>query len=126
MRKALRLSLLSLGVFIVLLAGLFLYLANSYYPPILMYHHIDKDLVKESRIAVAPEVFQQQMSFIKENNYQVISLEELCMKLKNKEKLDRDLVVITFDDGYKDNIKAAEILKEYDFPATFFKLKSTS
>ena len=54
-------------------------------------------------------------------NYNVISLTALIRKIRNKEAFDSKSVVITFDDGYRDNfLYAAPVLKKWNFPATFF------
>ena len=52
--------------------------------------------------------------------FSVISLTELVGKLEAGEKLNGE-VVISFDDGYKDNRElAAAVLVEFALPATFF------
>jgi len=112
-------------IFILLIAaivysGFYLYLEAHYYPPILMYHQIDKDIAQKDTIAVSPEVFARQMDFIKRHNYKVVSLEELCRMIKEKRRLAHNLVAITFDDGYKNNLIAARVLEIYNFPATIF------
>jgi peptidoglycan/xylan/chitin deacetylase (PgdA/CDA1 family) len=60
------------------------------------------------------------MAFVKKRGYQVLSLNDYCQILSKNEKIPRNLVVLTFDDGYKDNLEAIEILKKFDFPATIF------
>lgn len=109
--------------FIIVICILFvsfgLYIYPHYTVPILMYHSLD-----EARIgtyaAVAPQTFYKQMKVIKDRGFRVIHFDEYCRLLKAKEPIPRNLVVITFDDGHKDNVKAAEILKEFGFPATIF------
>jgi peptidoglycan/xylan/chitin deacetylase (PgdA/CDA1 family) len=109
---------------LIILAAIFLgfyfYLQANYYPPILMYHHIDENMAQKSSIAVSPVIFAKQMDFIKRHNYRVVSLEELCRMIRRGDKLSHNLLVITSDDGYKNNLTAVEVLKKYNFPATIF------
>ena len=109
-----------LVVLIVVFLGIYLYAQANYYPPILMYHNIDKDIAGKNTIAVSADIFEKQMDFIKRHGYRVISLEALCRMIRAGEKLPHNLAVITFDDGYKDNLEAVGVLREYNFPATIF------
>lgn len=109
-----------LVVLIIVFLGCYFFFQANYYPPILMYHQIDQDLAGKNTIAVSPDTFAKQMDFIKRYNYKVVSLEELCRMIKAQEKLSRNLLAITFDDGYRNNLTAVKILKKYNFPATIF------
>lgn len=104
---------------IVLIVFLGAWISSQYTVPILMYHSFDKKLSAVCG-SVSLERFWEQMSYIKQRGYRVISLEEYTSFLYNKQKIPHNLVVITFDDGYKDNLNAVKILKKYDFPATIF------
>ena len=85
---------------------------------ILMYHSIGER--NEYFFNVALEDFAAQMRFLSEKGYKVISLRELVRRLHEGVPLDGEIVV-TFDDGYKDNYENAfPILKQYDLPATIF------
>jgi len=85
---------------------------------ILMYHSVSDTPNYFS--AVTPEVFAEQMAYLAHKGYPVISLTELVRRLKAKEQLGGS-VVITFDDGYKDNHDIAfPVLKKHNFPATIF------
>jgi len=64
--------------------------------------------------------FRHQMAFLKENAH-IISIDDLKDISINGQKPSRPSVLITFDDGYKDNYTLAlPILKEYRIPALFF------
>ncbi len=116
--KRLIIAVVILGVLIVSLANFF---SGKYVIPVLMYHSIDLNPQKEDRLTVPPEVFERQMRFLKEHNYNVITLEEAADIIKNKRKAPAGAIVITFDDGYKNNYTYAfPILKKYNFPATVF------
>lgn len=106
-------------VVILLFGSFWVYLNQNYNTPILMYHSFDKAKVK-TYAAVDPVVFRQQIEFIKAGEYRVIFLAEYCQLLKEGKSIPKNLVVITFDDGYKDNLKAIEVLKEFGYPATIF------
>ena len=113
-----------LGV-IILIAVLFFgglyyfWLVPKYTVPILMYHSIGyKD---GDSFFVSPENFSRQLDYISRKGYEVISLDELVSIIKDNKSFKRNKVVITFDDGYKDNFTHAyPVLKRYGFPATIF------
>ncbi len=66
------------------------------------------------------ESFRKQMCYIKKW-YDVISLDNLVEKVRKNEKFQKTAVIITIDDGFKDNYDFAySILKELDIPATIF------
>jgi len=111
--------LVFLGIVVIFLGSLWLYLDQNHTTPILMYHSLDKNKV-ENYAAVAPDIFNKQMEIIQRSGLRVVSLSQYCRLLTAGTKLPKDLVVITFDDGYKDNLEAIKILKKFDYPATFF------
>lgn len=71
---------------------------------------------------VSPEQFEAQIRYLK-NQFSVVSLDWLVNQIsENKYKnIPDDSVIVTFDDGYKDNYdNAFPILKKYNVPATIF------
>jgi peptidoglycan/xylan/chitin deacetylase (PgdA/CDA1 family) len=61
------------------------------------------------------------MKFLKDNNYNIVSLQELVRMIRSKRPMPRKTVAITFDDGYKNNYTHAFwALKKYNIPATVF------
>ena len=89
---------------------------------ILMYHRVGKNLEPRSglSIPVTPEVFEEQMNYLR-SRYKIMSLDELAMYVGKKKSLPKKIVSITFDDGYKDNyLYAYPILRKYNIPATIF------
>jgi len=108
-----------LAIVTILFLSFFIYLNINYQVPILMYHSLDKSKVG-SYAAVAPDVFYEQIRFINESGYKVISLSEYCNLIKKNNPIPHNLLVITFDDGYRDNLYGIKVLKEFDYPATIF------
>lgn len=91
--------------------------------PILMYHELGENA---SSLYVRDSEFKEQMAYLKENNYRVVTLSQAYRMLKNSEPMDKT-VVITFDDGYKTFYeKAWPVLSEYKFPATVFVIANFS
>jgi peptidoglycan/xylan/chitin deacetylase (PgdA/CDA1 family) len=93
--------------------------------PILVYHHIRQSVSfgsrAERRLTVTPEIFGQQMKYLQENGYHVITFAALVDVLKNISELPGKPVVISFDDGWEDQfVYALPKLEEYHFNATFF------
>jgi peptidoglycan/xylan/chitin deacetylase (PgdA/CDA1 family) len=69
---------------------------------------------------VSPQSFQSQIEYFCQN-CEIFSLDKLARDLREGKSLPKKAVVITFDDGYKDNyLNAFPILRKYRVPATFF------
>lgn len=85
---------------------------------VLAYHRVtDENDCYFSPIRV--EHFDKQMEFLREK-FEVISAEESVERL-SKNDVPPNCVVVTFDDGYRDNFSYAfPILKKYDIPATIY------
>lgn len=91
--------------------------------PILFYHKINYP-PREAKIKglyVTPFSFHWQMKYLKWRGYNSVNLDELYEGLHGQRKLPKKPIVITFDDGYKDNYcYAFPILKRFGFRATIF------
>ena len=83
-----------------------------------MYHSIDDN---KEFFTVKRADFERQMAYLAKEKYKVISILELISKLKAQQKIEPKTVVLTFDDGYRDNyMQAFPVLKKYNFPAAIF------
>jgi len=86
---------------------------------ILYYHHVfnEKNLFHPDDLTA--KEFECQISYLKQY-FNILSLEQ-AIKLLKKKELPAKALVITFDDGYKDNYTiAAPILEKHNCTATFF------
>ena len=72
-------------------------------------------------ISATPESFRAQMQFLK-SRYRIIGLDQACEIEQGGSGADQGpVVLITFDDGYRDNFETAlPILRELGIPAAFF------
>ena len=88
--------------------------------PILAYHKIGTQ--KELGITwIAPSVFEKQIAFLHSEQYQTVSPNDLTEALLEKRKLPEKSVMITFDDGYRNNFEiAAPLLFELKIPFSVF------
>jgi peptidoglycan/xylan/chitin deacetylase (PgdA/CDA1 family) len=92
-------------------SGHFNLLETGKRPAILMYHSISGE-----DYSVTAENFEAQIKYLSENGYTFLFPEEI----HDSDKYDKP-VIITFDDGYRDNYEIAyEILKKYNAKATIF------
>jgi peptidoglycan/xylan/chitin deacetylase (PgdA/CDA1 family) len=93
--------------------------------PILMYHYVsepppDADAYRQD-LSVTPENFEGQLRYLIENGYTTITLKELIYHLTLGRPLPERPVILTFDDGYRDNfLQAYRLLRRYDSVGTFF------
>ena len=91
--------------------------------PILMYHAICTSEGKEhwpQSLILKPKLFEEQMKYLHDAGYKVVSVKELAEKLESGASVDK-YVGLTFDDGYIDNYTTAlPIMKKYDATGTFF------
>lgn len=91
--------------------------------PVLYYHSIAEEAGNDLR--VPPEKFQQQMNYLSQHDYHVISLDKLYQGLYDHKTLPSKSIVITFDDGYLDNYtNAFPIMQKYGFTGTVFVISS--
>jgi len=99
-------------------------MAPSKSVPVLMYHSISYE--KDNPIRLPVKIFEQQLKYLKDNGYYTISLENLYEYFMTDTKIPEKSVVLTFDDGYKDNYTAMfPVLKKYNFKATIFVITSS-
>lgn len=87
--------------------------------PIISYHKFSKN--KADVLTVTESAFAEQMKFLKENGYRVITLDEFFDFLDFKRPIPKKSVVITIDDNWSSVYEIAfPILKRYGYPATLF------
>ncbi|HEV8607741.1 MAG TPA: polysaccharide deacetylase family protein [Tepidisphaeraceae bacterium] len=90
---------------------------------ILLYHSVPSAEVAQwidPANAMSLEVFEAQMRFLARRR-NVISMSELMEAIENAQSLEAGTVVITFDDGYRDNLEVAgPILERYGLSATLY------
>jgi len=92
---------------------------------VLMYHHIqDEKTAKEKgqmSLTVTPEFFRKHLEYLRDNGYSVITMTELKNFFSGGPNLPKKPVMITIDDGYKDNYEVMyPILKEFGMKANIF------
>lgn len=93
---------------------------GKFYAPILLYHHIADRKIQNSYY-VSPKIFDEQMGWLKENDYHIISIDDLYEAGLGKKGLPEKPVVISFDDGVTDQFtNGLPILEKYGYTATFF------
>lgn len=120
MRKRRAVAVLFSASFILVSFSI-VFIKSNYVVPIIMYHSVNPDAKRENRLAVTPQAFERQMSFLKRHNYNVLPLEKLAALIKQKQKIPSKTIAITLDDGYKDNYTYAfPILKKYNLTANIF------
>lgn len=89
--------------------------------PILCYHQFSPGAKTSHQLAVAAQVFEEQLAYLAHNGFQVIPLAELDAILSRKLPVPKKTVVLTIDDGYRSIYTIAyPLLKKYNFPATIF------
>ncbi len=94
--------------------------------PVLMYHNIQDDskLPPGDKIAyglsVSPEAFENQLQYLQENEYNTITSLELYRHVYLGEDLPEKPIMLTFDDGFKNNYENAfPLLQKYDMEGEF-------
>ncbi len=86
---------------------------------VLMYHKVN-DLLPNAT-TVPTEVFTEQMELLGQLGYVVVSLEHVRDHYVHGAALPEGAVLITFDDGYRDNLEnALPVLQRHGYPAVIF------
>ena len=120
-----RKKLIVSGTIAALLVSLTIFVRAQYMVPIVMYHSVKPVVVKGDLLTVSVDTFRKQMDFLNNNHYNVVPLETVQDYISGNKKIPPRTIVLTFDDGYKDNYTYVfPVLKRYNFPATIFVILS--
>lgn len=86
---------------------------------ILMYHRIAEPELDPWGLSVSPRHFAEHLEVIRKY-FRPLSMQELVKHLQ-RGKVPNRSIVVTFDDGYEDNLHNAKpMLERYDIPATIY------
>lgn len=90
--------------------------------PVLMYHEIADAAATSSSLAVAPDIFADQLGYLRDAGFHTITAGELAAFLADGAgTLPQRPVVLTFDDGYRDfYTHGLPVIKRNGFTATLF------
>ena len=86
---------------------------------VLMYHKVNDDPFAPLTVPVS--LFDEQLAQLGDLGYTAVGLEDVLAHYGAGRPLPRRPVLITFDDGYRDNLdNAAPLLEKYGYPAVIF------
>ena len=87
--------------------------------PILMYHSILKDPKRAGMHVLSPDTLEQDLRYLKDHGYTTVSIQQLIDAVYQDAPLPDKPVVLTFDDGYLNNLTyVLPLLEKYDMKAT--------
>ena len=87
---------------------------------VLMYHNTLAPNKKESVYCINQNHLRKDFEYLKTNGYNVVSCDYVIKTVKAGKKLPSKAVILTFDDGYLNNIKYAQpLLEEYGYTGLF-------
>jgi peptidoglycan/xylan/chitin deacetylase (PgdA/CDA1 family) len=86
---------------------------------VLMYHKVND--LPNNRMSIPTGLFDEQMAWLRELGYVVVDLDAVLAHYLDGTPLPQGAVLITFDDGYRDNlVNAAPVLRRHGYPAVQF------
>src|SRR6266545_460015 len=86
---------------------------------VLMYHKVND--LPGNPLTMPVSMFDEQMDQVRRLGYTVVDLEAVLDHYVTGKPLPENAVLITFDDGYHDNLEnAATVLARYGYPAVLF------
>jgi len=86
---------------------------------VLMYHKVND--VPGNPLTMPVSLFDEQMDQLRELGYKIVGLDDVLAHYVDRAPLPAQAVLITFDDGYHDNLdNAATVLRKYGYPAVLF------
>lgn len=86
--------------------------------PIIMYHGLINDTNLQTEYFISPDVFESDLKYIKENNYNPVFISDLISFVYESKPLPENPIVLSFDDGYYNNYcYAYPLLQKYKMKA---------
>jgi peptidoglycan/xylan/chitin deacetylase (PgdA/CDA1 family) len=90
---------------------------------ILMFHHVrpwtERDFAPNRLLEITPDFFDAAIGLVKARGFDIISLDAALERIVAP--MNRPFVVLTFDDGYRDNVEhALPVLEKHAAPFTMF------
>lgn len=87
--------------------------------PVLVYHHTN-DKLEPSDTIINLSQFELHLQMLQREQYTTITVSQLTDFMLGKTLLPTKSVVLTFDDGWRDNLDAAKLMEKYNVSGTFF------
>ncbi len=93
--------------------------------PILMYHYVSTppegaDAIRRD-LSVTPAQFEDHLAYLRQAGYETITMTELAYALSGHTTLPPKPIILSFDDGYRDNYENAfPLLRKYGYTGIFF------
>lgn len=121
------LNLLFLDAVIISICSVFFFLGknllssagnkdDSVFLPVIMYHSVYGDTPSE--YIVTPEQLENDLSWLKKNNYSTVTAEQIISYTNGTGSLPEKCVMITLDDGFYNNLSVLlPLLEKYDMTA---------
>ena len=109
-----------LGFLFVIVSGMGRALAAQPLPegvflPVIMYHSLTEP---GNDYQLSPAAFAEDMAYLHDNGYESVTVAQLAAYTNGKGELPAHPILITFDDGFYNNLSAAlPILEQYDMQA---------
>ncbi len=86
---------------------------------VLMYHKVND--LPDNPLTMPVSLFDEQMDQLRELGYTVVGLDAVLDHYTRRKPLPAKAVLITFDDGYHDNLdNAARVLRKHGYPGVLF------
>jgi len=91
-------------------------------PIVLFYHGVEEQIIdpRVQTLHIPFHHFEKQIAYLRKY-FDIISLDHFCDCLSNGHKIDPSQIIMTFDDGYKNNLNiVAPYLEAHDIPFSVF------
>ena len=86
--------------------------------PVIMYHKIIASSSCQNQWQISQEAFERDLKYLKDNGYETVNVQDLLDYINLDMPLPEKPVMITFDDGFYNNIVyALPLLEKYDMKA---------
>ncbi|MFA7083626.1 MAG: polysaccharide deacetylase family protein [Arcobacteraceae bacterium] len=86
---------------------------------VFIYHRFGDDRHPSTNTSL--QELEKEFEYFKENNYEVVPLEQIIQKLKQKEEIPSNWIALTVDDAYKSFYKnGLPLFKKYNYPFTLY------